>query len=155
MRSATITATNLEKLTTMMAQGKGGLGQMVADRGVEQDLATTIKSLAATLQQTEARMRELGPVFKDLQVMSGEARTASKNLPQLIDETHKLVGQLNTTVGTVNYEMQQLPDLVLKTRQLMEQTDRTLRALQNTWPISGSVPKPTERELVEPRASDD
>ncbi len=155
MRSATITADNLEKLTTMMTQGRGGIGQMVADKGVEQDLATTIKSLAATLQQTELRMRELGPVFKDLQSVSGEARTASQNLPQLITETHKLVGQLNTTVGTVNYEMQQLPDLVLKTRQLMEQTDRTLRALQSTWPISNSVPQPPDRELVEPRPSND
>lgn len=155
MRSATVTADNLEKLTTMMTQGRGGIGQMVADKGVEADLATTIKSLAATLQQTELRMRELGPVFKDLQSVSGEARLASKNLPQLIDETHKLVGQLNTTVGTVNYEMQQLPDLVLKTRQLMEQTDRTLRALQSTWPISNSVPQPPDRELVEPRPTDD
>lgn len=155
MRSATVTADNLEKLTTMMAQGRGGVGQMLADKGVEADLAVTIKSLASTLQQTEARMRELAPVFKDLQSMSADARNASKNLPQLMEETHKLVGQLNTTVGTVNYEMQQLPDLVLKTRQLMEQTDRTLRALQSTWPISNSVAQPPDRELVEPRPSND
>jgi phospholipid/cholesterol/gamma-HCH transport system substrate-binding protein len=155
MRSATVTADNLEKLTTMMAQGRGGIGQMVADKGVEQDLAITIKSLASTLQQTEARMRELAPVFKDLQSMSSDARNASKDLPQLMEETHKLVGQLNTTVGTVNYEMQQLPDLVLKTRQLMEQTDRTLRALQGTWPISNSVAQPPDKELVEPRPSND
>lgn len=155
MRSATVTADNLEKLTTMMTQGRGGVGQMLADKGVEQDLAVTIKSLASTLQQTEARMRELAPVFKDLQSMSNDARSASKNLPQLMEETHKLVGQLNTTVGTVNYEMQQLPDLVLKTRQLMEQTDRTLRALQSTWPISNSVQQPPDRELVEPRPRDD
>ena len=62
---------------------------------------------------------------------------------------------MNTTVGSVNYEMQQLPDLVLKTRQLMEQTDRTLRALQSTWPISQSVAQPPDRDLVEPRASND
>ena len=149
------TVANVEKITTMMAAGRGGLGQMVADRGVEQDLAATIKSLAGTLAQTEARMRELAPVFKDLQAVSSEARVASKNLPQLIDETHRLVGQLNTTVGTVNYEMQQLPDLILKTRQLMEQSDRTLRALQSTWPISQSVVQPPDAELVEPKPTHD
>lgn len=155
VRGITTTVANVEKITTMMAQGKGGVGQMVADPTVEKDLAATIKSLAGTLDQTEQRMRELGPVLKDMQAVSAEARAASKNLPQLIEETHRLVAQMNTTVGSVNYEMQQLPDLVLKTRQLMEQTDRTLRALQSTWPISQSVPQPPDRDLVEPRPSND
>lgn len=155
VRGITTTVANVEKMTTMMAAGKGGLGQMVADTAVEQDLAATIRALARTLEQTEQRMRELGPVLSDMQAVSAEARAASKNLPQLIDETHRLVAQMNTTVSSVNYEMQQLPDLVLKTRQLMEQTDRTLRALQSTWPISQSVAQPPDRDLVEPRAADD
>jgi len=155
VRGISTTVANVEKMSTMMAQGKGGIGQMVADPAVEQDLAATIKSLARTLDQTEQRMRELGPVLKDMQAVSAEARAASKNLPQLIEESHRLVAQMNTTVSSVNYEMQQLPDLVLKTRQLMEQTDRTLRALQSTWPISQSVAQPPDRDLVEPRASDD
>ena len=155
MRGLSNSAANVEKLTDMMASGKGGVGQMVANDEVSQDLAASIKALAGTLQQTEQRMRELAPVFKDLQSVSSEARAGAKDLPQLIDETHRLVAQLNTTVTAVNYEMQQLPDMVLKTRQLMEQTDRTLRALQSTWPISNSVVQPPDRELVEPRPSHD
>lgn len=151
MQSAQVTTNNMEKLTTQMAQGKGGIGQLMSDQGVERDVATSVRMLAATLEQTQQRMQQLGPVLDDAQAASAEVRKASADLPQLIDETHRLVAQLNTTMGTVNYEMQQLPDLVVKTRQLMEQVDRTLRALQSTWPISNSVPQPPEEQVVAPR----
>jgi ABC-type transporter Mla subunit MlaD len=151
LRSVQATTANVEKLTTQLAQGRGAAGQLMSNPDVERDVATSVRLLAATLSQTEQRMKELGPVLKDAQAATAEVRKASADLPQLIDETHRLVAQLNTTMGTVNYEMQQLPDLVLKTRQLMEQVDRTLRALQSTWPISSSVQQPPEQQVVEPR----
>ena len=56
-------------------------------------------------------------------------------------QSRKLVTQLNTTMGTVNYQLQALPDMVVRTRQILDDTDATLQAIQNTWPISSSVPK--------------
>jgi phospholipid/cholesterol/gamma-HCH transport system substrate-binding protein len=151
VKSVQVTTANMEKLTTQMTQGRGAAGQLLSNDEVGRDVATSVRLLAATLEQTEQRMKELGPVLKDAQAATAEVRKASEGLPQLIDETHRLVGQLNTTMGTVNYEMQQLPDLVIKTRQLMEQVDRTLRALQSTWPISSSVQQPPEEQVVAPR----
>jgi len=58
------------------------------------------------------------------------------------------VTQLNTTMGTVNYQMQSLPDLVVRTRQVLDQVDSTLQAIQNTWPISSSVAKKPETTLT-------
>ncbi|HWP94923.1 MAG TPA: MlaD family protein [Gammaproteobacteria bacterium] len=142
------TSVNLEKITAQLAAGRGALGQLMFDPGAERDFSEALGALARTLGETEARMREIAPVLAD-------ARTASRELPALLAESRRLVVQLNTTIATVNYELQSLPDMVVKTRQLMDQVDRTLTAIQNTWPISATMAKPDDETLLEPRPATD
>ena len=66
----------------------------------------------------------------------------------LVAQTRKLVTQLNTTMGTVNYQLQAMPDMVARTRQILDETDATLRAVQNTWPISSSIAKKPDTTLT-------
>jgi ABC-type transporter Mla subunit MlaD len=93
-----------------------------------------VESLAATLKETQARVAELQPLIKN-------ANAASTDLPVLVTQSRKLVTQLNTTMGTVNYQLQALPDMVARTREILDETDSTLAAIQNTWPISSAVAK--------------
>ncbi|HEV2110774.1 MAG TPA: MlaD family protein [Gammaproteobacteria bacterium] len=100
-----------------------------------------VESLAMTLKETQARVAELQPLIKN-------ANAASADMPALVAQSRKLVTQLNTTMGTVNYQLQALPDMVARTRQVLDQTDATLAAIQNTWPISSSVAKPPDATLT-------
>jgi len=100
-----------------------------------------VASLATTLKETQARLAEIQPLIKN-------ANAASADIPGLVAQSRKLVTQLNTTMGTVNVQMQALPDIVTRTRQILDQTDASLQALQNTWPISSSVPKKSDATLT-------
>ena len=93
-----------------------------------------VDSLAATLKETQARLAEIQPLIKN-------ANAASADIPGLVAQSRKLVTQLNTTMGTVNYQLQALPDMVARTREILDETDATLQAVQNTWPISSAVAK--------------
>jgi ABC-type transporter Mla subunit MlaD len=100
-----------------------------------------MQNLAATLKETQARLAEIQPLIKN-------ANLASADIPGLVAQSRKLVTQLNTTMGTVNYQLQALPDMVGRTRQILDETDATLRAVQNTWPISSSVAKKPDNTLT-------
>ncbi|HEX7964793.1 MAG TPA: MlaD family protein [Gammaproteobacteria bacterium] len=118
---------NLKVITDQFASPKG-----------TQATQATLQNLAATLKETQARLAEIQPLIKS-------ANAASADIPGLVAESRKLVTQLNTTLGTVNYQLQAMPDMVGRTRQILDETDATLQAVQNTWPISSSVAKkPTD-----------
>ena len=122
--------TNLKAITGPFASAEGTA-----------TTAAAMQSLAATLKETQERIAEMQPLIKN-------ANAASADMPALIAQSRKLVTQLNTTMGTVNYQMQALPDLVVRTRQILDDTDATLQAVQNTWPISSSVAKKPDATIT-------
>ncbi|MGH7193371.1 MAG: MlaD family protein, partial [Candidatus Saccharimonadales bacterium] len=134
-------STNLKSVSGQMASGHGTIGKLLYDPHTEADLAGAIQSLNVSL--------------KNLQQLVKNASAASNDLPDLVSHGTLLVNQLNTTMGGVNAQMQSLPAMVLQTRQVLDNTDRTLRALQNTWPISSSVAPPPAEKVVAPRPPND
>lgn len=113
------------------------------------DLAPAMRNIQQILERLSAisgaiEPGHVGAVTRNLSAASGD-------LPALIGEARTVVGQMNTTMTTINYEMQQLPDLVLRSRQLMDEMDRTLQGVQNTWPVSGAMAPPPGQQVVEPR----
>ncbi|HEX5339704.1 MAG TPA: MlaD family protein [Gammaproteobacteria bacterium] len=125
---------SLKSVSGQMAAGHGSIGKLLYDPHTEANLTGAVQSLNASL--------------KTLQPLLDNANTASAKLP-------KLVTQLDTTLSGVNAQMQSLPAMVLQTRQVLDDTDRTLRALQNTWPISSSVTPPPANKVVAPRPPDE
>ncbi len=130
----------------------GGVIPLAEPLSIDQlmaDLAPALRNFQSILERFNEIVQTVDP--QDVGHIAKNLNDASGELPELVAEMHRVVAQLNTTMGTVNYEMQQLPDLVLRTRQIMEQLDRTLHGAQNTWPLSSSVAPPPEQQLVEPR----
>jgi phospholipid/cholesterol/gamma-HCH transport system substrate-binding protein len=121
---------NLKSVSGQMASGNGTIGKLLYDPKTETNLTGAIQSLNVSL--------------KNLEPLVQNANTASAQFPQLVH-------QFNTTLSGVNGQMQSLPAMVLQTQQVLDDTDRTLRALQNTWPISSSVNKPPTQQVVAPR----
>ncbi len=125
---------NLRNISAQVVSGQGTAGKLIYDKTTGESTAAAMQALAATLKQTQASLKSVQPLLSN-------ANAASADLPALIAQSRKLVTQLNTTMGTVNYQLQALPDMVVRTRQILDNTDQTLQAIQNTWPIYSSVPK--------------
>ena len=64
-----------------------------------------------------------------------------------------LVRQINETVAVMSDQLYQFPDLVPRTRVVLEEMERTLKAIQNTWPVSGSIAPSEPARLLAPRPS--
>ncbi|MHB8423967.1 MAG: MlaD family protein [Gammaproteobacteria bacterium] len=143
-----VASTNLSAISTQLASGRGAAGKLLYDRKTAANVTNAIQALAGTLRETQANLKTIQPLLDN-------ASAASADLPALIAQSRKLVTQLNTTMGTVNYQLQALPDMVVRTRQILDDTDQTLQAIQNTWPISSSVPKPSKRTLTPVRPPND
>jgi phospholipid/cholesterol/gamma-HCH transport system substrate-binding protein len=132
---------NLKAISSQMASGQGAAGKLLYDSKTADNVTDSVQALAGTLNETQTSLKIIQPLLVN-------ASTASAELPALIAQSRKLVTQLNTTIGTVNYQLQALPDMVVRTRQILDNTDQTLQAIQNTWPISSSVPRPTTTQVT-------
>ncbi len=137
-----VVSANLKAISGQLASGQGTAGKLLYDRDTAANVTDAVQALAGTLKETQASLKTIQPLLAN-------ANTASADLPALIAQSRKLITQLNTTIGTVNYQLQALPDMVMRTRQILDNTDQTLQAIQNTWPISSSVPKAT-RTVITP-----
>jgi phospholipid/cholesterol/gamma-HCH transport system substrate-binding protein len=136
-----VVSANLNAISSQLASGRGAAGKLLYDDETADNVTNAVQALAGTLHETQASLNTIQPLL-------GNANAASADLPALIAQSRKLVTQLNTTIGTVNYQLQALPDMVVRTRQVLDNTDQTLEAIQNTWPISTSVPEPSNTVIT-------
>lgn len=146
--SLNVAAANLRSITDQIASGRGAVGTAIYDRQFQADIRRTVTTLEASLSKTNARLAQLEPLIQNMTAISSNTRRAAENLPQLVEESKQLVLQMNAAMATLNVEMQRFPELMTRMRMLMEQTDRTLEGLTQTWPFSGSQPQ-TEGRLIE------
>ncbi len=146
---------NAALISDRLSKGRGVAGRMLLDDEFESEFMATLHNLRDTLETTQKRLEEIQPLITTAGKLSENAADATTEVPGLLRETAILIKQLNVTMSTINYEMQQLPDMVLKTLELLEESEETLQAIQNTWPISQSVPPEETAEQVPMRPPND
>lgn len=134
-RDLAATAKNLRNLTEQMASGKGAVGRLMYDKAMEQEMASAIQSLAGALGKADQSLAALEPFVR--------------NANDLAVESRALVGQMNTTMGAVNVELQQLPEMVNHMQVLLDETNRTLEGMQRIWPLSSTLPEGATQTLIE------
>ena len=142
------TMASMRSISGQIASGKGAVGQLVYDDKVEKSLAHSLASLESTLARADKRLAEMEPVTKN-------AAAITKELGGLVAESKQLVNQMNTAMGTVNVELQQLPELVSRMKLLMDSTDRTLQGMQRIWPLSSAVPEQKDDTLIKAQPAND
>jgi len=145
----------LTAISTKVASGKGTVGTVVFSDKFGQQFTKTFDTLGRTLDATEKGITQLTPIIVDVGKMTADASSATNEIPELIRESIELVAQLNVAVSTVNFELQQFPDLVVKTRVLMEEAQNTLDSLQRIWPLSAALDGVEDKILLEARPSNE
>ncbi|MDX1443260.1 MAG: MlaD family protein [Gammaproteobacteria bacterium] len=133
---------NLKTVTERLSRGEGVAGRLLADEKLATQLDASMASLERALGEAEQRFRELGPVISD-------GSRASADLPAVTQNINELVKELSVTLREVNEQLTEIPELVARSRMLMDQANRTMEAVQNTWPISGSLPAEEKADAVD------
>ena len=59
------------------------------------------------------------------------------------------IDQVNLMLAVLNNELQLLPDLVVRTRTLLEESTQTIEGMQRVWPLSSAIEKPEKHILLQ------
>lgn len=143
------TLESMRVISEQIAAGRGAFGQAVFSPEVEQHVTGSLANLEAMLRSADRRLAEMQPLLADAGAITAEGRNTTRELTALAAEAKDLVNQMNTAMGTVNVELQQLPELVSRMKLLMDSTDRTLQGMQRIWPLSSAVPAARDDTLIE------
>lgn len=142
------TSEKMRSVSDHIANDKGAVGMALYDENFRQQLRQTVSALEKSLTQAEQRMVQLEPILTNIETVTHETGKASKDFPALVHETKAMVGNINTTLTSLNVEVKQLPDLITRMNVLMEQTDRLLEGISDSWLFSTEETRAREK-LIE------
>lgn len=141
-------SSNIRKISEQLNNDKGAVGMALYDEDFRHRLKQTVNALEKTLTQAEQRLAQIEPVVNNIDTITNETGKASKDFPALVHDTKTMVGNINTTLTSLNVEVKQLPDLITRMNVLMEQTDRLLEGISNSWMFSNEESREREK-LIE------
>lgn len=125
---------DMRALTADIRSGTGTVGRLLHDEQLAADVAANVAQLQNVLALTEARLRDLEPVLVNTAAGTDE-------FAELLDETTRLVDQVSGAVETL--ESQQghaISGVLMEARNALDEAEKTLRAIRNTWPFSTNAP---------------
>lgn len=117
---------DLSNISRQLASGQGSAGMLLYDEGFRQSIEDAVDNLENITQKSN----------EQIPTILGEAEQLTGNMNKVMVQSDTLVANLNTTVSSVNMQLQQLPQMVDKMQVLMEQTEAILDSLSKTWPIA-------------------
>lgn len=127
-------AKNIENVTAQLNSEEGTLGMVINDPVFQEDFTTTIATIEKSFNQLELRLKEIEPLSKNLS-------ESSEDFPAVIAEFRGLLDNANAILTNLNVELKQLPELVTRMNVLMEETDRLLEGINNSWLFSSEESK--------------
>lgn len=133
-------AQNIQRVTAQLNSAQGTLGMAINDKAFRQDFSRTVKSIDSAFVQMDKRLQEL-------EATSTNLSESSKDFPAISSEFKEVLNNTNAMLSSVNIELQQLPELVTRMNVLMEQTDRLLEGINNSWLFSSEEGK-LKRKLI-------
>ncbi len=122
-------AENIQRVSAQLNSNRGTIGMAINDSAFQQRFSTAISSIDHAFIQMDKRLQEL-------ESTSSNISKSSENLPAISSELEQVLNNTNTALTSVNIEMKQLPELVTRMNVLMEETDRLLEGINNSWLFS-------------------
>lgn len=133
-------AQNIQRVTTSLNQAQGTIGMAINDQEFRERFSNAITSIDRAFVQMDKRLAEL-------EATSINVSKSSKDFPEITAEFKEVLNNTNAMLTNVNIELKQLPDLVNRMNVLMEQTDRLLEGINNSWLFSSEEGK-MQRKLI-------
>ncbi len=86
--------------------------------------------------------------------MQDDVVTTTANLKQLTEQTRGILEQTRKLLISLQQQVDEMPELTDKVKPLLDEADKTIKATQKIWPLSGSIPKDNKQTLTSPEATE-
>ena len=133
-------AQNIENVTAQLNSAQGTIGMAINDPAFQQRFSRAITSIDQAFVQMEKRLHEL-------ETTSVNVSKSSEEFPAITAEFKGVLSNTNAMLTNVNIELKQLPELVTRMNVLMEETDRLLEGINNSWLLSSEEGR-LQRKLI-------
>jgi phospholipid/cholesterol/gamma-HCH transport system substrate-binding protein len=111
-----------------------------------QQLLTHLSKIAEGLEKGQGMA---GQVLRDPS-MAEQLRDIMAKIESSLADVKKMTSDLEESAKIVKGEMQDVPGVVLQTRQAMEETEKLITAIQKMWLVRGHVEQPESSTLIPP-----
>ncbi len=78
----------------------------------------------------------------------------AENLKALTEQTKAILEQSRILLISMQQQIDQLPEITEKIKPLLDEADKTIKATQQIWPLSSSIPKDKKQTLTTPEATE-
>ncbi len=86
--------------------------------------------------------------------MQDDVITTTENLKILSEETKGIIEQTRVLLISIQKQVNDIPELTEKIKPLLDDADKTMKATQQIWPLSSSMPKDDKQTLTSPEATE-
>ncbi len=86
--------------------------------------------------------------------MKDDVLVTTENLKFLTEETKGIIEQTRLLLISIQKQVNDIPELTEKIRPLLDDADKTMKATQQIWPLSSSMPKDNKQTLTSPEATE-
>lgn len=77
-----------------------------------------------------------------------------ENLKALTEQTKAILEQTKTLLINLQQQVDEMPEITEKIKPLLDEADKTIKATQQIWPLSSSMPKDNKQTLTSPEATE-
>jgi len=78
----------------------------------------------------------------------------AENLKALTEQTKAILEQTKTLLINLQQQVDEMPEITEKIKPLLDEADKTIKATQQIWPLSSSMPKDNKQTLTSPEATE-
>jgi len=143
-RDATLPA--IEQLRKAVEEYTNLAGDLRRPEGNLQQLLTHLNKIAEGLEKGEGMA---GQVLRD-PAMAEQLREIVAKIESSLADVKNIMSDFEESADIVKDEMQDVPGVVLQTRQMMEETEKLVTAIQKSWFVRGKIEQPGPTTLIPP-----
>lgn len=86
--------------------------------------------------------------------MQDDVLVTTENIRILTERTKGIIEQTRVLLIGIQQQVDQLPEITEKVKPLLDEADKTIKASQQIWPLSSSMPKDNKQTLTSPEATE-
>ena len=88
------------------------------------------------------------------EAMKDDFVTSAENLKDITQQTKIIIEQTKTLLTSLQKQVDEIPELTEKVKPLLDEADKTIKATQQIWPLSSSMPEDHKQTLTSPEATE-
>jgi phospholipid/cholesterol/gamma-HCH transport system substrate-binding protein len=109
-------------------------------------ISSDLKQISRQIQQGKGLA---GSAVFDSQ-MQQDVISSTANIKAITEQTRTIMVQTSKLLNSLQHQVDEIPELTDRVKPLLDEADKTIKATQQVWPLSGNIQKDSKQTLTPP-----